>query len=484
MFAKLFKKLTPKALYDNFLKDDTKEEEISISFTGNFPLWEHQIDMLKRCLSIERNIDHKITVYPTNAITYMIGSKPKAFECKVGIMNDPPGVGKTHVMLSLIQEDETPSLNLVICPPNLVHQWKEAIDSYFPQGVFPYICVSEFYHTYINPDYLKNVKLIIVSSMLAERLSVADFKRVIVDEVDSLTGILHNIPKCDRVWFMSASFDPTDEKNRMIGAFNLSHLKTKEIVEFVCRYTDSHNTLETPTTEIIEVDDTDLLILRPFIPPMYITDLHTLNLDHLKCKLVEYHRDTILKEDDFIGFLKLLQKEYSTRIERLRGQPKEETDRIQDYQLLLDKLNEIISKITPNEYPSKLDHIKELCSRMIEDSKWLIFADNYDLLQKIRPILTSHKIQYTTTMEGSPIKNEQAIRDYHNNDSCKAILINSMKDGCGLNLENTTHILFLHYTNPEMVEQVIGRAQRPGRTCRLHIVCLYHKDEIPLNTIE
>lgn len=343
-FSKLFKKLTPKALYENFLKEDAsfarpasdKEEDISIKFTGNFPLWEHQIDMLKRCLSIERHIDHKITVYPTNAITYMEGSKPRSFDCKIGIMNDPPGVGKTHVMLSLLQEDDSPSLNLVVCPPNIVHQWKEAIESYFSKGVFPYICVSEFHQTYINPDHLKDVRLIIVSSMLAERLSISDFQRVIVDEVDSQTGILHNIPKCDRVWFMSASFDPTDEKKRRIGAFNLAHLETKQIVEFVCR-----------------------------------------------------------------------------------------------------------------------------------------------LLQMIQPILSDNAVKFTTTMEGSAVKNEAAIKRYHDDKECRAILINSMKDGCGLNLENTTHILFLHYTNPEMVEQVIGRAQRPGRTCCLHIVCLYYKNEIP-----
>jgi hypothetical protein len=117
------------------------------------------------------------------------------------------------------------------------------------------------------------------------------------------------------------------------------------------------------------------------------------------------------------------------------------------------------------------------------DTKWLIFADNYNLLQKVQSILSDKGIQFTSTMEGTCHKNEVALERYHNDTECRAIFINSMKDGCGLNLENTTHILFLHYTNPEMVEQVIGRAQRPGRTCRLHIVCLYHKNEIPVNVL-
>jgi hypothetical protein len=30
-----------------------------------------------------------------------------------------------------------------------------------------------------------------------------------------------------------------------------------------------------------------------------------------------------------------------------------------------------------------------------------------------------------------------------------------------------------------MVEQVIGRAQRPGRTSVLNIVCLYYANEVP-----
>ena len=50
--------------------------------------------------------------------------------------------------------------------------------------------------------------------------------------------------------------------------------------------------------------------------------------------------------------------------------------------------------------------------------------------------------------------------------------------GCGLNLENTTHLLFTHATNPLLVEQIVGRAQRFGRKCRLHIVGIFNKNEL------
>jgi hypothetical protein len=47
-----------------------------------------------------------------------------------------------------------------------------------------------------------------------------------------------------------------------------------------------------------------------------------------------------------------------------------------------------------------------------------------------------------------------------------------------MNLENTTDVVFLHKTNLSMKHQVIGRAQRPGRTSQLKVWELLHGNEI------
>ena len=59
----------------------------------------------------------------------------------------------------------------------------------------------------------------------------------------------------------------------------------------------------------------------------------------------------------------------------------------------------------------------------------------------------------------------------------KILLANSSLFGCGMNLENSTHIIFVHKMNKKMKNQVIGRAQRMGRKGALHIIFLEYENE-------
>ena len=56
-------------------------------------------------------------------------------------------------------------------------------------------------------------------------------------------------------------------------------------------------------------------------------------------------------------------------------------------------------------------------------------------------------------------------------------MLNSRFFGSGLNLENSTDIILYHSMTPEITKQVIGRAQRPGRTQPLNIWNLRYSDE-------
>jgi hypothetical protein len=56
---------------------------------------------------------------------------------------------------------------------------------------------------------------------------------------------------------------------------------------------------------------------------------------------------------------------------------------------------------------------------------------------------------------------------------------NSFMYGCGMNLENTTDIVLIHkIISVSKYKQIIGRAQRPGRTSRLNIYELVHENEL------
>ncbi len=57
------------------------------------------------------------------------------------------------------------------------------------------------------------------------------------------------------------------------------------------------------------------------------------------------------------------------------------------------------------------------------------------------------------------------------------IMLNSTHFGAGLNLECATHIVTVHSMPEEKIKQLIGRAQRVGRTCALELVHLEYTNE-------
>jgi hypothetical protein len=129
---------------------------------------------------------------------------------------------------------------------------------------------------------------------------------------------------------------------------------------------------------------------------------------------------------------------------------------------------------------TKMDALTDIFTNIHKqtDCKWLFFSDDFAIFDKIENMLTGIGIKFVMLNQGTDKKNEQAILDYKRDPNIRVAILNSMKDGCGLNLENTTNILFLHRTNPTLVEQVIGRVQRPGQKSRLQILCLYHENEL------
>jgi SNF2 family DNA or RNA helicase len=56
-------------------------------------------------------------------------------------------------------------------------------------------------------------------------------------------------------------------------------------------------------------------------------------------------------------------------------------------------------------------------------------------------------------------------------------LIDDSYFGVGLNIEYATDFIFIHKTDPEIESQLIGRAQRFGRTEKLNIWKLLYPNE-------
>lgn len=110
-----------------------------------------------------------------------------------------------------------------------------------------------------------------------------------------------------------------------------------------------------------------------------------------------------------------------------------------------------------------------------EKRKVLVFAEYNDTLHQIKTILNNHQIvAYTLNNKGIDHK----IEKYKHRDDYNILLINSTYFGSGINLENTTDIILFHKFDTALEKQVIGRAQRPGRSNALNVWYLLNENEL------
>ena len=130
---------------------------------------------------------------------------------------------------------------------------------------------------------------------------------------------------------------------------------------------------------------------------------------------------------------------------------------------------------------SKLEKIKDfIISKKNSEGKFgkiLIFSDLPQSFYEISKILEELKINYCSLDKGNIKEMSKAIQGYKNGD-LDILLIESSSEGCGINLENTKYIIFVHKTSEVLYNQMIGRALRPGRTEPLEVYTFINKNEI------
>ena len=95
------------------------------------------------------------------------------------------------------------------------------------------------------------------------------------------------------------------------------------------------------------------------------------------------------------------------------------------------------------------------------NKKTLVFSDYQESFKEIHAVLDSLNIKYTELSKGTTAAIVQAIDDYKNGD-INILLIDASNSSCGMNLENSDCIVFIHRTNDTLNKPVIGRAHRKG----------------------
>ena len=127
---------------------------------------------------------------------------------------------------------------------------------------------------------------------------------------------------------------------------------------------------------------------------------------------------------------------------------------------------------------TKLEFIEYFIkTKIYSDKSKVIICSNYiRIFNDLKKILEKYFVNYIELDDGNIEDITVSINKYVYG-NINVLLLNSNLFGCGLNLQCTTDILFLHKTEPTLENQIIGRAQRYGRKDKLNIWYIMHENE-------
>lgn len=126
--------------------------------------------------------------------------------------------------------------------------------------------------------------------------------------------------------------------------------------------------------------------------------------------------------------------------------------------------NEEIKKI--KRPPTKLEIVIDIIKQK-PDAHFIIFSDYDDSFDPICNFLKENDISFVH-LKGAMNKKEKSISAYKNGLQ-RVMFLNSMYDGSGLNLQETTDIILYHRMGESKRQQIIGRANRIGRKIPLTV---------------
>jgi len=128
----------------------------------------------------------------------------------------------------------------------------------------------------------------------------------------------------------------------------------------------------------------------------------------------------------------------------------------------------------------KLNFIKTYLDQDLTDKSIIIFSNYSKIFDEIQKYLDSKKIT-NTTLDGGNLKEIEKQLYNFKNKKATILMANGMMHGYGINLEHTTDIILVHnYNNDKdklLEQQIISRAQRPGRKNKLYIRKLCYINE-------
>jgi len=131
---------------------------------------------------------------------------------------------------------------------------------------------------------------------------------------------------------------------------------------------------------------------------------------------------------------------------------------------------------------TKIEFLEYFIKTKIYNDCKIIFCSNYiQIFNVIKKLFLKYNVKYIELDDGNVDSINKSVIEYTVG-NINVMLLDSNLFGCGLNLQCTTDIIFLHKTEEMLEKQIIGRAQRIGRKDKLNIWYLMHENEKILST--
>ena len=444
-----------------------------------------------------------------------------------GVMTAPPGSGKTLVALALCSPPG--ELSLIVVPRPIHRQWLEEVKKFdIPcRSLVDYPDIFQLRNRQ-HGDCGVIITEPLFYPLICEtfRACVLAFDRVVLDEGDSLgffTG--KHVPPAPRVWTLTANRDYNPDGMCIDVdpdfAFSSTPLPPPEVHKVLCRDDHASRILSSVLSpgEMRPVYAGDFTFMKQPDRAMAVDSA----ADAVKI-LVEATTGEIEQYDrQLLGVLDVKKALYREHLEGMKDKAEQRLhlmrERITSTGMcnicldLLDKL-EVATKccqntlckscmaaLTSNDCPicraslfevvvvdekpqhtlpeakptSKLDTLMKIIAEA-RIAHILVFAMWTGMFDNIRDQLDESGVDYVTLDGGNRREIDKAVDKYKGQRGC-VMLGNASSFGRGLNLEHTTDVVLLHSISSKDWSQVVGRAQRPGRTQRLRVWELVYEGE-------
>lgn len=132
------------------------------------------------------------------------------------------------------------------------------------------------------------------------------------------------------------------------------------------------------------------------------------------------------------------------------------------------------SSSSSQESLTKMERLRRIL-RNNPQGKFLVFSSHDQTFQRIQNLFHEESFRMAQPI-GTVASINKRISEFRAG-TVNVLLLNAEHLGAGLNLECTTHVIFFHKMNPSLETQVVGRAQRWGRTEPLQVIHLLHSNE-------